>query len=100
MCRTGYSVSVYSVQGLYRGTVYGVQCTIVCCGVNVAYVACLEADTSSVRLAAGGWRLATGGPARRLERPAGGPAGGPDRVRSRRPGVGGGGVWGVLESLF
>ena len=51
---------MYSVQGLYRGTVYGVQCTIVCCGVNVAYVACLEADTSSVRLAvparASGWR--------------------------------------------
>ena len=85
MCRTGYSVSVYSVQGLYRGTVYGVQCTIVCCGVNVAYVACLEADTSSVRLAvparASGWRSDWRSP---LERPAGGPAGGPARASGWR----------------
>ena len=87
MCRTGYSVSVYSVQGLYRGTVYGVQCTIVCCGVNVAYVACLEADTSSVRLAvparASGWRSDWRSP---LERPAGGPAGGPARASGWRSG--------------
>ncbi len=91
---------------------YGVQCTIVCCGVSVAYVACLEADTSSgwrlavplERLAAGwglavppvglsGWGLAAGGPTRRLERlGAGGwlgvplerPAGGPARASGWR----------------
>ena len=110
-----YGVHVYRLQHV----AYGVQCAVCtvykcctgvqCTGYNVQWYdaalmlrVCCGLRRTPARAAggwlAGGWRLGAGGPTRRLERPTGGPAGGPDRVRSRRPGVGGRGMGGFEKS--